>query len=109
MRSKKKVTDQEIMGYDNVPVDVAASYIDIGAQALRLSLQDGNCPFGFISSKESETAFCGERFRYNISPGLLVAYKRGTLQCMRMNEMKKLLKNAVDDLLREIQRKEAKA
>ena len=37
MRSKKKVTDQEIMGYDNVPVDVAAAYIDIGAQALRLS------------------------------------------------------------------------
>lgn len=32
--------DEEILKYDNVPVEIAAAYIGIGAQSLRYAMQD---------------------------------------------------------------------
>lgn len=90
--------DEEILKYDNVPVEIAAAYIGIGAQSLRYAMQDRDCPFGFVCARVSDTAYCGERFTYNISPGLLVAYKKGTLQCMRTKDFERMLKDAVDEL-----------
>ena len=97
-RKKVTITDEEIMQYDNVPVEVAAAYIGMGAGSLRYAMQDRDCPFGFVCARVSDTAYCGERFTYNISPGLLIAYKRGTLQCMRTKDFERMLKDAVEEL-----------
>ena len=43
------------------------------------ALQDRQVPFGFVTERESTARACGASWTYNISPGLLVAYKRGTL------------------------------
>lgn len=65
-------TEEEIKGYDNVPVPVAAKFIGTSATTLYRALKDGRAPFGF--------AVHSVDWSYNISPGLLIAYKNGTLQ-----------------------------
>lgn len=65
-------TDEEILSYDNVPVDVAARYLKQSSSTIYYALQDHIAPYGYATE-------CEHSFVYNISPGLLVAYKRGTL------------------------------
>ena len=55
-RKKVTITDEEIMQYDNVPVEIAAAYIGMGAGSLRYSMQDRDCPFGFVCARVSDTA-----------------------------------------------------
>ena len=66
-------TDQEILSHDNVPPKTAAKYLDVGYQSLYYALQQGIAPFGYAVKNP------GGKYTYQISPGLLVAYKRGTL------------------------------
>lgn len=66
-------SDAEILAADRVSVESAAAYIDADPQFLRLGLQQKTLPFG------AAVQHPGGRWTYNISPGLLVAYKRGTL------------------------------
>lgn len=95
---KRNVTEEQIRDFDNVPVEIAAAFIGMGPASLRNAMQDHDCPFGFVSVRDSATTYCGERFTYNISPGLLIAYKNGTLQCMRTNDFMRMLKDAVEEL-----------
>ncbi len=67
-------TDQEILAMDNVPPRTAAKYLGMGALAMYYTLQQGVAPFGFATLNP------GGKYTYHISPGLLVAYKRGTLR-----------------------------
>ena len=61
-------TDTEILSYDNVPVEVAARYLDWTEQNVRLALREGRAPFGVAIKDKALT--------YKISPGGLVRYKR---------------------------------
>ena len=61
-------TDAEILAYDNVPVDVAARYLDWPEQTVRLALREGRATFGIAVKDKALT--------YKISPGGLVKYKR---------------------------------
>lgn len=67
-------TDDEILQMRNVPVRVASKYIGLSLPATYYGLQQKAFPFGeAIQNKGSE-------YTYHISPGLLVAYQRGTLK-----------------------------
>lgn len=68
------LTDEEILTMDNVLPTVAAEYINETPVFIRLGLQQNRLPIGSAVQKPSG------KWSYNISPGLLVAYKRGTLK-----------------------------
>ena len=64
-----------------MPVSVAARYIGCSPTTLYNALQDGNAPFGFVAVTEDAKTFSKRRYTYNISPGGLIGYKKGTLSC----------------------------
>lgn len=69
-----KITDEDILKYDNVPVSVAAKYLGVGQMYIRIGLRRNRLPFGTavqVSEKENG------QWSYHISPGLLVSYKTG--------------------------------
>ncbi len=95
------ITDDEILAYDNVPVKVAAQYIGWSTTTLYNALQDERAPFGFASVNEDAKTYSGCSYAYNISPGLLVAYKRGTLACPNPGKVVRGVMSAVQDMLTE--------
>ncbi len=95
------ITDEEILSYNNVPVKVAAEYIGSTPHALYYAIQDGRAPFGFASVNEDAKTYSGRSYTYNISPGLLVAYKRGTLACPNPGEVMRVMLTAIQDMLAE--------
>lgn len=69
-----KPTDKEILKMDSVLPTIAAEYINETPTFVRLGLQQHSLPFG------SAVKNPGGKWSYHISPGLLVAYQRGTLK-----------------------------
>ena len=67
-------TDSEILALGNVLPTVAAKYIGETPVFIRLGLQQNRLPFGSAVQNPSG------KWSYHISPGLLVAYQRGTLK-----------------------------
>lgn len=86
-------SDEDILGYNNVPVDVAAKYIGWSTCNTYRALQQERAPFG-MAAQTSETTWT-----YNISPGLLVKYKNGELQSWRLNEVIKLAADGVQQVI----------
>ena len=86
-------TDQDIMSYNNVPVEVAAKYIGWSSCNVVRALQQERAPFG-MAAQTGETTWT-----YNISPGMLVKYKTGELQAYRLNEVIKLAADGVQQVL----------
>lgn len=72
-RELTDVTDEKIDGYDNVPVDVASRYIGKSPEFVRWCLIQNRAPFGCAAKME------GGQWSYSISPGLLKAYKNGSM------------------------------
>ena len=70
----KAPTDEEILAMRNVPPRVAAKYIDVSLMTVYYGLQQRAYPFGGAIQHP------GGKWEYHISPGLLVAYERGTLK-----------------------------
>lgn len=70
---KPKVTEDEILSHDNVPVELAADYLGKTANFLRCAMQSQRCPFGIGVKME------GGKWSYSISPGMLIAYKTGDM------------------------------
>lgn len=85
--------DELILAYDNVPVDVAARYLDWPEQTVRLALREGRAPFG--------TAVRGKALAYKISPGGLVRYKREGAPCFDYPTIKALIREVVETTIRE--------
>lgn len=86
-------TDEEILSYTNVPVEVAARYIGWSTVTIYYALQDQRAPFGMaVKSPKGGWA-------YNISPGLLVKYKRGDLPTYRLNEVIDLAAEGVERVI----------
>ena len=85
-------TDDEILNYDNVPVDVAARYLDWTEQNVRLALREGRAPFGIAIQDRALT--------YKISPGGLVKYKREGVPVMSYETMRYLVRTALESVLR---------
>ncbi|MEG2679361.1 MAG: hypothetical protein RR949_05415 [Oscillospiraceae bacterium] len=91
---KCEITDAEILAYDNVPVEVAARYIGWCTSTIYYALQDERAPFGFATHTKN-----GDSWVYNISPGLLVKYKKGDLPTYKLAEVEKSMVDCVDRLL----------
>jgi hypothetical protein len=66
-------TDEYILSLDRVTPEIAGKYIGADHEFIRNGLKQRVLPFG------SAVLCPGGRYSYHISPGLLVAYKRGTL------------------------------
>lgn len=86
-------TDEEIWSYNNVPVEIAAKYIGWSSCNVAYALQQERAPFGCAAQTGEET------YTYNISPGLLIGYKRGTIQAWHLGELIKLFEDRVDRLI----------
>ena len=94
-RERVPITDADILAYDNVPVPIAAQYIGWNANKLYYALQDHQVPFGFVAERESTVRACGASWTYNISPGLLVAYKRGTLVTIPRGDLAAIIRDVM--------------
>lgn len=94
-RERVPITDADILAYDNVPVPIAAQYIGWNANKLYYALQDRQVPFGFVAERESTARACGASWTYNISPGLLVAYKRGTLVTIPRGDLAAIIRDVM--------------
>lgn len=86
---------EEISGYDNVPVALAAKYIGWSSPTLYRALQEGRAPFGFAVESN------GGSWSYNISPGLLIRYKGGDLPTYRLKEVEEIAVDVIRRLLEE--------
>ncbi len=96
MRQKTKErpaipTDDEILAYDNVPVEVAARYLDWPEQTVRLALREGRATFGIAVKDRALT--------YKISPGGLVRYKREGVPCFDYETILGMVKSAVSSTI----------
>lgn len=92
-----EITEAEILKHANVPVYLAAKYIGWSTTTLYYALRDGRAPFGFASCHENEQA--ETVWTYNICPRLLIGYKNGTLPCMGLHELVRLLFGELEALL----------
>ena len=92
-------TDEEILSYTNVPVDVAAKYIGWSSCNIYRALQQERAPFGMAAQTGEDKKTGLPIFTYNISPGLLVKYKHGEIQAWRLNEVIKLAADGIQELL----------
>lgn len=88
-------TEDEIMRQNNVPVEMAARYIGWSTPTLYYALQDQRAPFG-VAVKSPKGGWA-----YNISPGLLVKYKKGDLPTYRLQEVIDLAAEGVQRVLQE--------
>lgn len=89
MPKKTIPSEEEILAYDNVPVEKAAPFIGWSTTTIYRALQDQCVPFGMAVK-------CEGHWAYNISPGALVKYKRGELSACRMKDLEKQLGDAVE-------------
>lgn len=83
---KERITDQDILQYDNVPVDIASKYLDTSGQYIRVGLQRGRLPFGSAVDMGGKG-----KYTYQISPGALVNWKNGTSVRNWIEEKKEML------------------
>lgn len=86
--------DEAILRYENVPIPIAAKYIGASENTIRWALQEERATFGF-AVQNPETGY----WTYNISPGLLVGYKRGTSPIYKLKEVISLAAKGVEDVL----------
>ena len=86
-------SDDEILAYDNVPVDVAARYLDWPENTVRLALREGRASFG--------TAVRNNGITHKISPGGLVRYQREGAPCMDYETIKFMIEDIVRRVVRE--------
>lgn len=92
-------TDEEIMSYNNVPVEIAAKYIGWSSCNVAYALQQERAPFGCAAQTGENPETGWPTYTYNISPGLLVGYKHGTIQAWHLGELVKLFESRVDGLI----------
>ena len=93
-KTTKTPTDEEILALDNVRPDIAGRYIGWSSPTITNALKQERAPFGF-AAQNPETG----SWHYNISPGLLVAYKRGTLPTYQLKEIINLAAEGVDRVI----------
>lgn len=94
--SKLPPTDEEILSFANVPVDMAARYIGWSNTTIYYALQEERAPFGFAAQNPKTKSWT-----YNISPGLLVKYKNGELPTYKLKEVVDLAAEGVERVINE--------
>lgn len=91
-------TEQDILGYNNVPLEVAARFIGWSSSTITKALIQERAPFGV--AVQTGTGKNGRpSYAYNISPGALIKYKNGELPTWRLNEVLKLAADGIEEIL----------
>ncbi len=83
--------DEEILSYDNVPVSVAALYLDWPEQTVRQALREDRATFGVAVRDEGVT--------FKISPSGLVKYKREGIPCFDHKTIREMLRSATAEVI----------
>lgn len=92
-KNKKQVpTDEEILSYDDVPVDIAGLYLGKNAQYIRRGLIAQRFPFGSAVDVGGKG-----KYTYQISPGALVNWKNGTSIKNWIEEHKEMLRALLNE------------
>lgn len=86
----KRITDENILTYDNVPVSIAAEYLGTSQQFIRVLLQKERAPIG------TAVQISGTKWTYHVSPGLLIEYKNGKQLQTWIAETKNMLASYLD-------------
>lgn len=92
-------TEQDILSYNNVPLDVAAKYIGWSSSTITKALIQERAPFGVAVQTGVNGKSGRPSYAYNISPGALIKYKNGELPTWRLNEVLKLAADGIEDIL----------
>lgn len=92
---REPIPDEVILGYDNVPLEVAAQYIGWSSCNVAYALQQERAPYGCAAQTGVNKETGRPTYTYNISPGLLVGYKHGTIQAWHLGELCKLFEDRV--------------
>lgn len=100
--SRKKAndtpTDEKIMSYVNVPVEIAAKYIGWSSCNVRYALQQERAPYGH-AVQTGEKPDGTPTYSYHISPGLLIGYQRGTIQAWKLSKLARFIEDLVQRLI----------
>lgn len=92
--AKRPLTDEEIMAYDNVPIDVAARYIGWSSPTIYRALREERAPLWPCRLQRRDRDVDVQH-----SPGLLVKYKRGDLPTYRLRELEEVMVRHVQEAL----------
>jgi len=92
-------TEQDILGHNNVPLEVAAKYIGWSSATIRKALIQERAPFGVAVQTGVNGKTGRPSYAYNISPGALIKYKNGDLPTWRLNEVLKLAADGIEEIL----------
>lgn len=92
-------TEQDILSYNNVPLEVAAQFIGWSSSTITKALIQERAPFGVAVQTGVNEKSGRPSYAYNISPGLLVKYKNGELPTWRLNEVLKLAADGIEEIL----------
>lgn len=83
---------EDIDNYKNVPVKVAAELLGVSMPFIREGIKSGSLPIG------SAVQVSGNRWAFQISPGLLREYITGSKALKKyFEENKEILKNILDN------------
>lgn len=89
------ITIEEIQNMDKVPIKIAAEFIGATESYVRQGLKDKRLPFG-TAVQQSPT-----KWTFNISPGLLIEYKTGSIALKKyFEENKEILKSILENIER---------
>ncbi|MCQ5029636.1 hypothetical protein NE547_08810 [Flavonifractor sp. DFI.6.63] len=87
-------SEETVMSYANVPVEVAAPFVGWSTTTLYAALQQGRAPFGFAVENEAKGSWA-----YNISPGGLIRYKRDGCPMIRLGELREFMADSAKEVL----------
>lgn len=94
MRDAQTPTDEKILSYTNVPVNMAAAYLGVSPQTVRSSLIQKTAPYGYaVQNPEAGI------WTFQISPGALVNYQNGVLNGLNVSGAVELMTAEVEKLL----------
>ena len=95
-RETSPISEEEILSHANVPAYLAAQFIGWSTATLYRALQEQRAPFVFgVQNQETGS------WAYNISPGLLVKYKRGDLPTYKLREVEELAADGIERIVNE--------
>lgn len=89
-------TEEAILAYNNVPIELAAKFIGWSDITIRYALQEERAPFG-MAAQNPKTG----TWSYNISPGLLLKYKSGELPAWKLKELSAMLADHAERIIDE--------
>lgn len=88
-----KYTDEEIRAMPKITVKIAADYLGISPMMVTLGMRNDVIPIGFAIKKEDRYS---ESWSYTIIPERLIAYNRGKINEVQVQNIEKSLNTIIN-------------